>query len=96
MRWWKPGPVDRVGTVRILIDDVYSGEDATTPKAPARLDGIVDFPALRDLLIELDYDGFAMVEQDMYPTPFDKPLPIATRSRDYYASIDFGMYYISP
>jgi inosose dehydratase len=57
---------------------------------PAR--GIVDFPALRDLLVEVDYDGFAMVEQDMYPAPFDQPLPIAARSRDYYASINFGTF----
>ena len=55
---------------------------------PAR--GVVDFPALQDLLSELAYDGFAIVEQDMYPAPFDKPLPIATRSRDYYRSIGFG------
>ena len=33
------------------------------------------------------YDGWAIVEQDMYPAPFDKPLPIARRTRAYLQSI---------
>ena len=37
--------------------------------------GAVDFFAFRDALREVDYNGRAMVEQDMYPAPFDKPLP---------------------
>jgi inosose dehydratase len=49
--------------------------------------GAVDFPAFRNLLRELDYDGFAVVEQDMYPAPFDKPLPIARRTREYLRTI---------
>jgi inosose dehydratase len=52
--------------------------------------GAVDFPALRDLLREIGYDGWAIVEQDMYPAPFDKPLPIATRTRAYLREIGFG------
>jgi len=52
--------------------------------------GAVDFMAFRDLLIELDYDGFAIVEQDMYPAPFDKPLPIARRTRAYLQEIRLG------
>jgi inosose dehydratase len=52
--------------------------------------GAVDFMAFRDLLIELDYDGFAIVEQDMYPAPFDKPLPIAGRTRAYLQEIGLG------
>lgn len=52
--------------------------------------GVVDFVALRDVLKEVDYQGWAIVEHDMYPAPFDKPLPIAQRSRDYLREIDFG------
>jgi glycerophosphoryl diester phosphodiesterase len=33
----------------------------------------VDFAAFHDLLCELDYNGYANVEQDIYPAPFDKP-----------------------
>ena len=52
--------------------------------------GAVNMPALRDLLIELDYRGFAVVEQDMFPTAFDKPLPIAKRTRAYLREINVG------
>jgi inosose dehydratase len=49
--------------------------------------GAVDFPALRDAIAETDYAGFAIVEQDMYPTSFDRPLPIALRTLDYLAAL---------
>jgi inosose dehydratase len=49
--------------------------------------GAVDFIAFRDLLRDLDYQGFGIVEQDMFPAPFDKPLPIARRTRSYLREI---------
>ena len=52
--------------------------------------GAVDFPALVRLLQQIDYDGFGIVEQDMYPCPFDKPLPIAKRTRAYLRKIGMG------
>ena len=52
--------------------------------------GIVDFLALRELLGEISYDGFGIVEHDMYPAPFDKPLPIAKRTRTYLKKIGLG------
>jgi len=52
--------------------------------------GAVDFCAFRDVLRESNYDGWATVEQDMYPAPFDKPLPIAKRTREYLRSIGIG------
>ena len=52
--------------------------------------GAVDFIAFRDVLREVDYNGFAIVEQDMYPAPFDKPLPIAKRTRAYLREIGIG------
>jgi inosose dehydratase len=55
---------------------------------PAR--GAVDFPLFRDVLREIQYDGWATVEQDMYPAPFDKPMPIAKRTREYLRSIGIG------
>jgi inosose dehydratase len=62
-----------------------------TPFAQAVKDGVfvepsegaVDFLALRDALVEHRFSGFAIVEQDMYPTEFDRPLPIARRTRAY-------------
>jgi inosose dehydratase len=52
--------------------------------------GAVDFLAFRDLLREIGYDGWAIVEQDMYPAPFDKPLLIARRTRAYLREIGIG------
>lgn len=52
--------------------------------------GAVDFRALGDVLREIDYDGWAIVEQDMYPASFDKPLPIAKRNRAYLREIGIG------
>ncbi len=52
--------------------------------------GMVDFTAFRDALLDVGYDGWATVEQDMYPAPFDKPLPIAKRTRAYLREIGLG------
>lgn len=53
-------------------------------------EGAVDFPAFTEVLREIDYRGFAIVEQDMYPAPLDKPLPIAKRTRAYLREIGLG------
>jgi inosose dehydratase len=52
--------------------------------------GTVDFRAFRDVLREVNFDGWGIVEQDMYPAPFDKPLPIARRTREYLREIGLG------
>jgi inosose dehydratase len=52
--------------------------------------GAVDFPAFRDVLEEVNYQGWAIVEQDMYPCSFDQPLPIARRTRSYLRQIGIG------
>lgn len=49
--------------------------------------GVIDFLALRDALRNGGYEGFAIVEQDMYPAPPEKPLPAAKRSREYLREI---------
>ncbi len=53
-------------------------------------EGAVDFRAFRDILEEVAYDGWAVVEQDMYPAPFNKPLPIARRTRAGLREIGSG------
>ena len=52
--------------------------------------GAVDFSALKDVLEAVDFDGWATVEQDMYPAPFDKPLPIAKRNLAFLREIGIG------
>ena len=82
----------RIGDVR----DEVEANDIPFAKAvemgvfcePAK--GVIDFKTFRDVLEEVDFEGWAIVEQDMYPAPFDKPLPIAKRTRAYLREIGFG------
>jgi inosose dehydratase len=50
-------------------------------------EGAVDFIALRDALVDTGFSGYAIVEQDMYPAEFDRPLPIAARTHAYLAQL---------
>lgn len=52
--------------------------------------GMVDFRQLKTVLDEIGYRGVAIVEQDMYPTPPDRPLPIARQTRKFLADIGIG------
>lgn len=49
--------------------------------------GGVDFQAIQQILADHHFDGWAIVEQDMYPAPADKPLPIAKRTLQYLQRI---------
>ncbi|OXS78740.1 sugar phosphate isomerase/epimerase family protein [Domibacillus enclensis] len=49
--------------------------------------GAVDMEAFFQVLSDIDFNGWAIVEQDMYPAPFDKPYPIAKRTMDYLRNI---------
>lgn len=44
--------------------------------------GIMDFAEVVAFLKARNFDGFVVVEQDMYPCPPEKPLPIARHNRD--------------
>jgi len=48
--------------------------------------GAVDFPAVRDALIAMGYDGWIVVEQDVLPS-MGAPKQSAQRNRDYLRSI---------
>ncbi|TRZ40137.1 hypothetical protein CEQ21_04135 [Niallia circulans] len=49
--------------------------------------GVVDMEAFFEVLSDINYNGWAVVEQDMYPAPFDKPYPIAKRTSEYLKTI---------
>ena len=51
--------------------------------------GVPDMPPLLAELNALGVPLTAIVEHDLYPTPPDVPLPIATRTNRYYR--DCGM-----
>ncbi len=45
--------------------------------------GSIDFEKLHDALVEKNYDGWVVVEQDLFPVKsFEVPLPIAKRGRE--------------
>jgi len=52
--------------------------------------GCVDLAGINAVAQEVHFDGWGIVEQDMYPAPFDKPLPIARRNREYLRSHGIG------
>jgi inosose dehydratase len=50
--------------------------------------GSVDFAAIAKAIEDINWNGFAIVEQDMFPLPsLDIPAPIAKRSREFYNSL---------
>lgn len=52
--------------------------------------GSIDLAKLHDALVEKGYDGWVVVEQDLFPVKsFDIPLPIATRGRENLAKAGF-------
>ena len=52
-------------------------------------DGAVDFPAVRQLLLDSGFDGWCTVEQDCDPTLDVSPIDDAKANRSYLASIGF-------
>lgn len=52
--------------------------------------GSIDFKKLHDALVEEHYDGWVVVEQDLFPVKsFDTPLPIARCGRENLAKAGF-------
>jgi inosose dehydratase len=51
---------------------------------------VLDFNAVRAVLEEVGYQGYGIVEQDIYPSPFDRPLPIARHTRAYLRDVGIG------
>jgi inosose dehydratase len=47
-------------------------------------------PELIEALAGLDRELYCIVEQDMYPCDFDRPLPIARRTRQYFTTCGLG------
>lgn len=51
-------------------------------------DGSVDFEGIDAVMRQVQWDGLAIVEQDMFPLQsVETPLPIATRTRHYFAGL---------
>jgi len=89
---------DRIGYVHIKqmdpsVVDIAEREDLSFGQAVARgascepPHGVPDLPSLAAALASLNAELFVVVEQDMYPVPFDVPKPIAARTRAYLRGI---------
>jgi inosose dehydratase len=51
--------------------------------------GVIDYPAIRDLLTRIGYSGFITVEQERDPRNAGGSLADVKASRDYLASVGF-------
>jgi inosose dehydratase len=51
--------------------------------------GVVDFAEVCRFLETRGFDGYAVYEQDMYPCPPDKPLPIARHNRQVLRTLGY-------
>jgi inosose dehydratase len=88
---------ERIGYVHIkqmdpAIAAIAAADDLPFGQAVARgasvepPAGLPDVPSVLEALAGLEAELFVVVEQDMYPVDFDRPLPIATRTRSYLNS----------
>jgi inosose dehydratase len=92
------GYPDRIGYVHIKQmdpaiveraerDDLAFGQAVAMGASCEPPAGLPDVPSVVEALNGLDAELFVVVEQDMYPVEFDKPEPIARRTRDYLRGV---------
>jgi inosose dehydratase len=84
-----------IKTVDSAVRDIVMADDLPISQAVKRGAftepqlGVVDFVKLREALRAVGFDGWTVVEQDMYPASPDKPLPIARRTYRYLREIGY-------
>ncbi|MGA5298848.1 TIM barrel protein [Nucisporomicrobium flavum] len=79
--------MDPVIAAKAVAEDLPFGRAVAQGASVEPPAGLPDVPSVVEALGELDAELFVVVEQDMYPVDFDKPLPIATRTRAYLQSV---------
>ncbi|MBS3182689.1 sugar phosphate isomerase/epimerase family protein [Leucobacter manosquensis] len=70
----------------VLKNDVPFAEAVTQGIMIEPPNGIPDLAPVIEAVAKIDADIFAIVEQDMYGCDVDRPLPIATRTREHIFS----------
>ncbi len=75
-------------TVRANEWDYFKGVEVDVFPELGR--GSVDFPALLEVLKVIDFDGWAVVEQDILPDSGIDPLASARRNLDYLKQVGFS------
>ena len=92
---------DRIGYVHIKqmdpavvekaeAEDLAFGQAVAMGASCEPPSGLPDIPSVVEALRDLDAELFVVVEQDMYPVEFDRPEPIARRTRDYLRGAGVG------
>lgn len=71
---------------RAVREDLPFGQAVAMGASVEPPAGLPDVPSVLEALAALDAELFVVVEQDMYPVEFDRPLPIAKRTRSYLNS----------
>jgi inosose dehydratase len=64
-------------------DDLAFGQAVAMGASCEPPHGLPAIPSVLEALNALDAELYVVVEQDMYPTDFDRPKPIADRTRTY-------------
>jgi inosose dehydratase len=82
--------VDRAISTSVRERDLSFGVAVTDGAFVDLGQGCVDLPGLNRVAHDVGFDGWGIVEQDMYPAPFDKPLPIARRNREFLRNHAIG------
>lgn len=79
--------VDREFADRVQREGIPFAEAVAQGVFVEPSEGVVDFQALRSAIEDVGYEGYAIIEQDMYPADFDRPLPIARRTQEYLSGL---------
>ena len=82
--------MDPVIAERALAEDMAFGQAVAMGASVEPPAGLPDIPSVVAALDRLDAEVFVVVEQDMYPAPFDKPGPVAARTREYLRGVGVG------
>jgi inosose dehydratase len=82
--------VDAPISARAIQENWRMGQAVDEGAFVALVQGSVDLDGLNRVAEDVGYDGWGIVEQDMFPAPFDKPLPIARRNRQFLRDHGIG------
>ncbi len=75
--------MDRAIVAQARAEDLAFGQAVALGASCEPPHGVPDVPSVVRALQERGTDTFVIVEQDMYPVAFDRPRPIAERTRAY-------------
>ncbi len=78
--------MDPAIAARAVAEDLPFGQAVAMGASVEPPAGLPDVPSVLEALAGLEAELFVVVEQDMYPVEFDRPLPIATRTSSYLNS----------